>query len=174
MAPKKAKINNDEAQAVEKDVNDIDIKGKVEVVSKNEPLVASMVKNITETISRINNEMKSLVSFQKHFEKEFLKYQKLKNKGQKKPNLRPPSGFAKPTLLSDELCNFLNLPSKTMLARTDVTRKLNAYIKENNLQRPDNKKFIVPDAKLTELLNLKDSDELSYFNLQRYMKHLFV
>ena len=83
---------------------------------------------------------------------------------------RAPSGFAKPALISKELCTFLGKPAGTEMARTEVTKHLTSYIKEHNLQDSENKRKIVPDAALKKLLNVKASDELTYFNLQKYMK----
>ena len=83
---------------------------------------------------------------------------------------RAPSGFAKPTLISDELCSFLGKPSGTEMARTEVTKSITAYIKEHSLQHADNKRRIMPDTALASLLNVDDSVELTYFNLQKYMK----
>ena len=59
------------------------------------------------------------------------KRQVLKKKP-KKP--RKPSGFAKPTEISEELCEFLKIPKGTKMARTAVTKLVTAYIAENNLQ----------------------------------------
>ena len=55
------------------------------------------------------------------------------------------------------------------MARTDVTREINKYIRSHNLQDKDNGRKINPDDKLQTLLKLKNTDELTYFNLQRYM-----
>ena len=83
---------------------------------------------------------------------------------------RAPSGFAKPALISTELCNFLGQPVGTEMARTEVTKHLTSYIKEHNLQDSENKRKILPDKKLGKLLNLSKGDEVTYFNLQKYMK----
>lgn len=84
-----------------------------------------------------------------------------------------PSGFAKPTKLSTELCDFLGLPSDSMLARTEVTRQLNKYIKDNNLQDPADKRTIKPDGKLQKVLKMEKDAQLTYFNLQSHIKHHF-
>lgn len=86
---------------------------------------------------------------------------------------RAPSGFAKPSRISSELCAFLGKPEGTEMARTEVTRLLTQYIKTNSLQDPQNKRKIVPDAQLTSLLQVGDNAELTYFNLQKYMKRHF-
>ena len=86
---------------------------------------------------------------------------------------RPPSGFAKPALISDPLCQFLSVPSGTEMARTEVTKYLTKYIKEHKLQDSENKRVINCDSKLASLLNVAPSDEVTYFNLQKYMKPHF-
>lgn len=86
---------------------------------------------------------------------------------------RAPSGFAKPTIISDELCSFLGKPIGTEVARTEVTKFLSSYIKEHKLQDTVNKKVIHPDAKLKALLNCSESDELTFFTIQKYMKGHF-
>lgn len=92
-----------------------------------------------------------------------------KNKGS-----RAPSGFVKPTPISKELAKFLGVPEDTKMARTDVTKKITAYVKEHNLQAPDNGRQINPDKKLTTLLGCKSGDNVTYFNLQKYMKPHFI
>ena len=87
---------------------------------------------------------------------------------------RRPSGFAKPTLVSKDLCDFLSMPEGSELARTEVTRLLNKYIKDNNLQDPVDRRTIRPDLKLQALLNIKGDTQLKYFNMQSYIKHHFV
>ena len=83
---------------------------------------------------------------------------------------RAPSGFAKPALISPALCTFLGKPNGTEMARTEVTKFLTTYIKDNNLQDQANKRRILPDKKLGKLLNPGKGEEVTYFNLQKYMK----
>ena len=94
---------------------------------------------------------------------------KSKNKGNRKP-----SGFAKPTKVTKELCDFMKKDEGTEIARTEVTRALVAYIKENKLENKENSKIICPDETLKNLLALDESQELTYFNIQKYMNKHFV
>ena len=102
-----------------------------------------------------------------------------KKKQKRKRNVNPdvkraPSGFAKPTKISESLCNFLGVPSGSEMARTEVTKYLTKYIKEHQLQDQANRRIIICDSKLTTLLNVKPTDDaVTYFNLQRYMKPHF-
>lgn len=106
----------------------------------------------------VKKEMKSL-------RKETTKY---KQKGSRKP-----SGFAKPTKISKELCEFMGKEAGTELARTEVTQYVIQYITDNDLQNPDNRKAIIPDDPLKELLGVTEKDEVTYFNIQKYMNRHF-
>ena len=99
---------------------------------------------------------------------------KSSSKKGKRAGNRQPSGFVKPALISNELAAFLGKAAGSEMARTDVSREINSYIRTNNLQDKANGRKIIPDAKLAALLKTQPSDELTYFNLQRYMKHHFV
>jgi chromatin remodeling complex protein RSC6 len=111
---------------------------------------------------------------EKRWSRELKTAQKTSSKRKRKSGNRAPSGFVKPTRISDELAKFLDKPTGTEMARTDVTREINKYIRSHDLQDKENGRKINPDAKLQSLLKLKKSDELTYFNLQRYMSQHFA
>ena len=94
---------------------------------------------------------------------------KNKNKGNRKA-----SGFAVPTKISKDLCKFMGVKEGTQLARTEVTKYIIQYIKDNKLPDETNKKIIKPNNKLKSLLKLNKNDEVTYFNLQKYMNQHFV
>ena len=87
--------------------------------------------------------------------------------------IRRLSSFTTPMRISNELAKFIGKPAGTEMARTDVSRHINTYIRVNNLQDPQNGRIINPDSKLQKLLRLGKNDELTYFNLQKYMKPHF-
>ena len=87
---------------------------------------------------------------------------------------RIPSGFVIPTKISDELAKFLGKPVGTEMPRIDVSRHINNYIRVHKLQDQQNGRRINPDAKLRSILSIGENDELTYFNLQKYMKHHFI
>ena len=132
---------------------------------------SAKLQQISSIFSTMKGDFKTL---EKSVSREMKAAQKASSKRAKRAGNRQPSGFVKPTRISDELAKFLGKSVGTEMARTDVSKEINAYIRANNLQRPDNGRFIVPDAKLTTLLKLGKDDELSYFNLQRYMKPHFI
>ena len=87
---------------------------------------------------------------------------------------RKPSGFAKPTYLSPVLCEFLGVSNDTELARTEVTKRVLAYVKDNNLQNPEAKRVINMDPKLRKLLNPSEDEVVTYFSIQRLMKVHYI
>ena len=103
--------------------------------------------------------------------KEYLKIIS-KNKKKKKKNV---SGFAKPTLISDDLADILEVDKGSKLARTEVTKLLSDYIKKNNLQNQDNKREILLDDKLKKLFEKYiDNDRIEWFGMQKHLKHHFL
>jgi len=87
---------------------------------------------------------------------------------------RKNNAFLKPRLLTDELYTFMGLPSKSQRSQTDVTKYVSKYVREHNCFDPTFKRRILPDAKLAKLLRVKDKDEVSYLNLQSFLKVHYV
>lgn len=79
------------------------------------------------------------------------------------------SKFCSPYKISNELAEFLGKISGTELSRIDVTREINKYIRLNNLQNSETKHNINPDTKLSTLFKLNNGDELTFFNIQKYI-----
>ena len=131
----------------------------------------SKLHQIGVLLSALKSEFRSL---EKKWTRDVKIAQKQPSKRKRKAGNRAPSGFVKPTKISDELASFLGKEKGTEMARTDVTREINAYIRANKLQDQDNGRKIIPDTKLATLLKLKKSDELTYFNLQKYMSPHFA
>tara|TARA_B100001059_G_scaffold235994_1_gene284111 strand:- start:11870 stop:12493 length:624 start_codon:yes stop_codon:yes gene_type:complete len=129
---------------------------------------------LTTLRTQISSLLTEFRALQKRSERELKAVQKANQKRKRKTGNRQPSGFVKPTLISDQLASFLGKPKGSELARTEVTREINAYIRANKLQDPENGRKINPDNKLKSLLSLTASDELTYFNLQKYMSPHFA
>ena len=132
--------------------------------------------NVHAQLQTAMTTIKTLTTMVKSLEKRVARDRKVMNKklkGRAKrvvdPN-KPPSGFAKPGPISDELRAFLNLPKGELIARTEVTKKITEYCKAHNLQKAEDKRSIKTDAALKKLLRLNKNDELTFFNLQKYMK----
>lgn len=130
--------------------------------------ISALKVQVTRALNSIKESKKNCLKMMKQWSKKFKS-----NKRKENPN-RQPSGFAKPTKLSDKLTIFLHLEQGSLMARTEVTKRLTKYIKANDLQWQKDKRIIKPDKKLRELLNIDKKVQLTYFNLQKYMKPLFV
>lgn len=113
-------------------------------------------------------------ALEKTWSREIKAAQKVSSKRKRKAGNRAPSGFVKPTKISDELAGFLGKEKGSEMARTEVTREINKYIGAHQLQDPANGRQINPDAKLAKLLKLTSEDTLTYFNLQKYMSPHFA
>lgn len=111
---------------------------------------------------------------EKRYARELKQATKEKDKKRKTPSKpRAPSGFVKPTRISVDLAKFLGKDEGTEMARTEVTREINKYIRQYSLQDPSNGRKINPDPKLRKLLEVPQSEELTYFNLQKYLSKHF-
>lgn len=131
--------------------------------------VLFVVQELAMGISALKTQLRTL-------EKKHVREMKVATKSKRRAASkapRTPSGFVKPTKISAELAAFLGKSDNTEMARTEVTKEINAYIRSNGLQNKDNGRIINADTKLKTLLNLNGDDQLTYFNLQRYMSPHF-
>jgi chromatin remodeling complex protein RSC6 len=129
------------------------------------------LQQLGAVVSSLKTEFRSL---EKKASRELKTAAKASHKRKRKTGNRSPSGFVKPTLISDELAAFLGKGKGTQMARTEVTREINAYIRANQLQDKTNGRRINADTNLASLLKLTSGEELTYFNLQRYMSPHFA
>ena len=184
--PRAKKVKVDTATVVDAPAVSV-IENTIDIVASPAPVVvatidsASLAFKMTEfsaklqqligLFSTVKNDYKTL---EKAVNREMKIAQKASSKKRRSNVNRKPSGFIKPTRISDELAAFLGKTVGTEMARTEVSKEINAYIHTNSLQDKSNGRKINPDAKLTQLLKISKDDELTYFNLQRYMKHHFI
>jgi upstream activation factor subunit UAF30 len=147
------------------------------VVINNDDNIGLQFNDIVNSLSQFKQSITLLQgqirTLEKTIKKEVKTLQKEVIKSKNKGN-RKPSGFAKPSKVTDELCNFMGKELGSEVARTEVTQYLIKYIKEKNLQYKDNKKIIIPDNELKTLLNVDNDQEVTYFNLQKLMNRHFI
>ena len=131
--------------------------------------VMDALTGMKQFITQVQVKLRGVDKLIKKEQKTAVKMNEKKNKGNRKP-----SGFAKPGPVSDELCLFMNKEKGTHMARTEVTQYIVKYIKDKSLVNNDNKKIIVPTPELKSLLAVSETDEITYFSLQRLMNRHFV
>jgi upstream activation factor subunit UAF30 len=157
-------------QEVQKDVKQVCDQGNE--FSEQFDLLISTLNNFKTQITVLQQSIKNV---EKNVKKKYKIMEKETIKNKIKVS-RKPSGFAKPTKVTSELCEFMNRTEGSEIARTDVTKALISYIEENKLQNNENKKIILPDNKLKILLGIEEQEDiiLTYFNIQKYMNKHFV
>ena len=132
-----------------------------------------VINGLSVVKTQINTLQQSLKQLEKNVKKQMKGLKKEVGKNKVKGN-RKPSGFATPSKVTKELCEFMKKQEGSEIARTEVTKSLIEYIKENKLQNQSNNKIIIPDEKLKFLLGIEDGQELTYFNIQKYMTKHFI
>jgi chromatin remodeling complex protein RSC6 len=144
-----------------------------------EPRLEDEVKAVTTALLAVREQVSKLVTEAKRLEKRAAKVQKLADKRRRRRTAEPGADgkparvsiFQIPVPLSKELCSFMGRAAGSQESRSNVTKYITNYVKENNLK---NKHDINADAKLRGLLGLKTDDKLTYFNLQKYLNPHYV
>lgn len=138
--------------------------------------VGTQLSGLLDTVSLVMTQLKTvqgdIKTLQKNYTKLLKDHDKTKNKS-KRAN-RKPSGFAKPSALTSEMTSFLGLDKDVEMPRNEVTKLINKYIVDNDLRDQSDKRKILPNKKLGKLLGWDGKEQVSYFNLQRYIKQHFV
>jgi upstream activation factor subunit UAF30 len=104
-----------------------------------------------------------------------VRVMKQKQKTNRKNNTN--SGFLKPVIISKDMAKFTGWNPEELRSRVDVTKYICKYIRDNELQNPDDRRQILADKKLSNLLEYsseKDDKPLTYYRIQTYMKKHFT
>jgi len=151
----------------------IEVKSPVEKNESSET-IDTLLKGLADSANSLKSDLTKLQQKIKQIEK-LVKQEKKKTKQpEPKVSKKRPSGFAIPMPISKELCDFMKESSGAKVARTDVTKFLVKYIKEQKLEDASNRRIIRPDEGLQSILSAKPEDEITYFNLQTYINHHFT
>jgi chromatin remodeling complex protein RSC6 len=151
----------------------------------------TILSSLQDTLKAISSELGSRVRAAVHDAQEAVKAMKREVRDSKRRRKVDPAtlspearatwearrannAFLKMRPLSDELSAFMGLPAKAQKSQTDVTKFISTYVKAHNCFDPKFKRRILPDAKLAKLLRVTDKDEVSYLNLQSYLKVHFL
>lgn len=129
------------------------------VISSDDKFVfENMIQELDAMRKNINNMITTLKASQKHFTKKC-----------KSPNIK--SGFVKPVRLSKELSALIGTTEDELVPRNIVNRKINEYVKANNLQVPESRQNFVLDVPLASLFKLEPGTHVHYFKMQTYLKN---
>ena len=168
-------------ESVEPSITESSITESSTVVVEDEPNLEfeNQYNQLSDVITNLLLQVKEVQSHMRNLHKIHSKEIKLLEKKTKKKRTgrdgkKSPSGFTQPTKITDDLALFLGVDKGSMLPRTEVTKKVNTYIKEHGLQWEQNKRHIKPDKKLGKLLNVGKDEDLTYFNLQTYLKPHYI
>lgn len=162
---------------------EIETVGSVETVQTEpgvviDPMV-SQLSTMTELLETLAKTSKSLTLEMKALTKDVNKLRVSKSGSKKQKRVVNPDvprklgALEKPVAISDELSDFLGLPRGELISRQRVTQGVNKFVKDNDLQNPENRRYIllVSEAGLKLKALLRDPDQpLTFFNIQRYLK----
>ena len=177
-APKVAKTKASKKSKIIEPIAPVEPVAPVEIVSELESVSSELDYSVE--IGHLQTELRNTLTLVKNLLTHVTKLEKRmardKKVVEKKIRTKPRrsstglNGFSKPGPVSDEMRKFLSIGKEDLVARTQVTKSITTYCIENNLQNQSDKRIILPDKVLTKLLNIPKGEELTYFNLQKYMK----
>ena len=180
-APKAKKEKKPVTKKVEKETAPAPAPAPVEApvtVEAEQPSETPYLEEFTALVTELEttlNTVKTLKSRLQKLEKlvhrdHKANLKKIRGKKRRVADPNNPSGFNKPGPVSAELRKFLGLKKDELISRTDVTKSIHNYCKDHGLQDEADKRNLKPDAPLRKLLKMGKTDELTFFNLQKYMK----
>jgi len=139
--------------------------------------VDSKIADLLKVVVSLKTELSNVATQLKDLDKLVKKERKAQAVSVKKTSesvvKRKKTGLAVPRSVSDEMAEFMEIDKGSEVARTMVTARIVAYIKEHDLEKSDNRRIILPDSKLKTLFNCSDGDEVTYFNMQKFINHHF-
>lgn len=132
------------------------------------------VEELSEKLIVLSTELLNIQKLVKSYAADVKKLKKFVQVKEKRKRSGEPSGFNKPGPISEELLAFFGEEPKTELARTDITKRISLYIKDNKLQNEENKREFIVDGKLSKLLKLEEGTSIAFFQIQKHMKHHYL
>ena len=143
----------------------------MEALKKEVAELKTELSDVKLEVSTLRTDVTKLTADNKKLAKQL---KKLLKEAEPEDKPKRANGFAKPMKMSAELCKFLGVSDTTEMARTDVTKAITAYVKEHNLQNPDNKRELILDDKLKTIIQPEDDVTVTFFNLQKFMSKHYV
>lgn len=144
-----------------------------EVEESFSTLYQSMVERVNDAYNTLRTCRADLKLLERHHRREMKNSRKWRRNRDSSRGQKKPSGFNKPSLVPEAIVELLGLESGVELPRTQVTKLIYGYIKEHNLQVPEDKRTINPNAALIELFGLAADEQISFYNIQTHIKKLY-
>lgn len=138
-----------------------------------------MMASLTELNAQIS-EMKEMFSVLEKKAKKLshavdMVIKKEQKTGAKVKKERKPCGFAVSSKVSPEMCEFMGRKEGELISRIEITQYLNKYIKEKDLENPENRQNIMPDEGLWKILGEEARNEkITHFTIQKYLNKHFL
>ena len=138
-----------------------------------------MVASLNEVNAQIND-MREMFSLLEKKAKKLshavdMVIKKEQKTGSKVKKERKPCGFAVSSKVTPEMCEFMGRKEGELISRIEITKYLNKYIKEKDLENPDNRQNIIPDENLWKILGDEARNEkITHFTIQKYLNKHFL
>jgi len=138
-----------------------------------------MVASLNEVNAQIND-MREMFSLLEKKAKKLshavdMVIKKEQKTGSKVKKERKPCGFAVSSKVTPEMCEFMGRKEGELISRIEITKYLNKYIKEKDLENPENRQNIMPDENLWKILGEEARNEkITHFTIQKYLNKHFL
>jgi len=127
------------------------------------------LESVTSELTALRNEVKALTKLVRK-----IRSHQEDPDGEKANERSKKNGFNRDVEVDGELRAFLGLDEGQLISRSEVTKRVNIYVKENNLKHPDNGRVIILDDKLKALLSPPEDVQVTFLNLQKYLSPHYV
>ena len=151
-----------------------------ELAMANKSRALASLDGLINDFSDLGAVIKELIKKTKDTKREFEREMRyLKKKTIRKTRRRPdakPGGVCKPVKVSNQLADFIGIEHDELISRTQVSKKINEYIRNNSLQNLKDKRIIIADEALEKLFSNEYTKEskLDFFSLQKFIKHHYI
>jgi|AntRauTorckE6833_2_1112554.scaffolds.fasta_scaffold58899_2 chromatin remodeling complex protein RSC6 len=166
-------ISSEEVKKNQKpeDINEIN-----DMITNFDNMCDNILIKITEDYKSQKEEIRKL---KLKYHQDIKKAKKVKTQ----VKVKKATGFTKTELVPYGLTRIINVAEGTILSRTQVTKKVYGYIKQNNLYYEKNKRVLRADSLLKEVFNLsdyvnkstneKDKNGFNFYNIQKYISKCY-
>lgn len=176
---------NDNAQTVEQLKVDVeppiehsdDKLNELTIANKSKALadIDELINDFSDLAVVVKELVKKAKDTKREFEREIRELKKKTIRKTRRPDAKP-GGVCKPVKISHQLADFIGIEHDELISRTQVSKKINEYIRNNSLQKSDDKRIIIANEALEKLFNKEYTKEskIDFFTLQKFIKHHYI